>query len=77
MGTSVTYLFHLEDDTLLCPVTDFLSLVYDDDAFEAEGLRTPEQILALTVPEYIGIKSIKLKWKQHMLAVPISCHPEH
>ena len=61
MGTRVTYLFHLEDDLLLCPVTHFLLLACDDDAFEAEGLRTPEQILVLTVPEYIGTKSIKLK----------------
>ena len=55
-------------------MTDFLSLACDDDAFGAASLRTLVQILALTVPEYIGTKSSKLKWKEHMRAVPIFRH---
>ena len=58
-------------------MTNFLSLACDDDAFEAEGLKTPEQILASIVPDDIGTKSIKLEWKEHMRDIPIFRHPDN
>ncbi|OJD21830.1 hypothetical protein ACJ73_06825 [Blastomyces percursus] len=65
-----TYIFHERDDNLaLCPVSHFLALALADDAFDARGINSVEDVLRIrvTAPR----NSLHLKWKPHMLNIPV------
>ncbi|KAL2364863.1 hypothetical protein RJZ56_002210 [Blastomyces dermatitidis] len=65
-----TYIFHERDDNLaLCPVSHFIALALADDAFEARGIVSVEDILRVRVPAHRN--SLHLKWKADMLDVPV------
>ncbi|KAI9765990.1 MAG: hypothetical protein M1840_006997 [Geoglossum simile] len=64
------FIFHERDDTLgICPIAQFIALALADDAFEAENLKTPEEILGVRVA--LPRNTIQLKWKKSMLDTPI------
>ncbi|EDN08839.1 FluG domain-containing protein [Histoplasma capsulatum] len=65
-----TYIFHERDDNLaLCPVSHFLALALADDAFDARGINSIEDVLRIRV--MAPRNSLHLKWKPHMLNVPV------
>jgi uncharacterized protein DUF3435 len=65
-------IFHERDDNLaLCPISHFLALA--DDAFEAQGIDSPEDIFRIAVPSYRN--SLRIRWKPDML--DISSHRSH
>ncbi|OJD11662.1 hypothetical protein ACJ73_09496, partial [Blastomyces percursus] len=64
------YIFHERDDNLaLCPVSHFLALALADDAFDAKGINSVEDVLRIrvTAPR----NSLHLKWKPNMLNIPV------
>ena len=67
--SSTTYLFRLEDDPIFCPVTHLLAIAFDDDVFEAESLRSAEQIFGFVIDG--PVESIQLRWKPEKLKQPI------
>ena len=65
-----TYIFHERDDNLaLCPISHFLALALADDAFEARGIKSVEDVLRIQVPA--PRNSLQLKWKPQMLNIPV------
>ncbi|OJD09861.1 hypothetical protein ACJ73_10049 [Blastomyces percursus] len=65
-----TYIFHERDDNLaLCPVSHFLALALADDAFDARGINSVEDVLRIRV--MVPRNSLHLKWKPHMLNIPV------
>ncbi|EDN03649.1 hypothetical protein I7I51_05473, partial [Histoplasma capsulatum] len=65
-----TYIFHERDDNLaLCPVSHFLALALADDAFDARGINSVEDVLRIRV--MAPRNSLHLKWKPHMLNIPV------
>ncbi|KGQ01277.1 hypothetical protein PAAG_12048 [Paracoccidioides lutzii Pb01] len=67
---ATAYIFHERDGNLaLCPVSCFLPLALDDDAFDASGIKSVEDVLRIrvTAPR----NSLHLKWKPHMLNIPV------
>ncbi|KAH0545274.1 hypothetical protein FGG08_000573 [Glutinoglossum americanum] len=65
-----TYLFHKRDGNLaLCPILQFLALAFADDAFEAEGVYSLEDIFRLNIEA--PRNSLQLKWKHLRLDSPI------
>ena len=53
----------------MCPITQFLALAFADNAFEAESIKSPDQIFGLDIEE--PIECIQLKWKRSRLQTPI------
>ncbi|OJD10206.1 hypothetical protein ACJ73_09890, partial [Blastomyces percursus] len=64
------YIFHERDDNLaLCPVSHFLALALADDAFDAKGINSVEDVLRIRV--MAPRNSLHLKWKPNMLNIPV------
>lgn len=53
----------------LCPISHFLALALADQAFEAQGINSPEDIFRIAVPPYRN--SLQLRWKPEMLDIPV------
>ncbi|PGH23708.1 hypothetical protein AJ80_02314 [Polytolypa hystricis UAMH7299] len=65
-----TYIFHEQHDNLaLCPISHFLALALADQAFEAQGINSSEDVFRIAVPSYRN--SLQLRWKSEMLDVPV------
>ncbi|OAX85254.1 hypothetical protein ACJ72_00376 [Emergomyces africanus] len=71
-----TYIFHKQDNNLtLCPVSHFLALALADDAFDARGINSVEDVLRIQV--MTPRNSLHLKWKPHMLNIPVFSRAIH
>ncbi|TPX19903.1 hypothetical protein DIZ76_017697 [Coccidioides immitis] len=65
-----TYIFHERDDNLaLCAISHFLALALADQAFEAQGINSSNDIFQIAVPPYRN--SLQLRWKPDILDVPV------
>ncbi|OJD25540.1 hypothetical protein ACJ73_03093 [Blastomyces percursus] len=65
-----TYIFHERDDNMaLCPISHFLALALADQAFQAQGINSPEDIFRIEVPRYRN--SLQLRWRSEMLDIPV------
>ena len=64
-----TYTFNLDDNPMFCVITHIVSIAFDDEAFGAPGLTSPEILFQLQARHSKGCQPIS--WKEDMLDVPI------
>lgn len=67
-----TYTFNLDDNPFFCIILHFITIAFDDDAFDklpGEPATTPEMILRLKVRQGLNYQPIRIK--EDLMDVPV------
>ncbi|KAH8145064.1 uncharacterized protein LAJ45_10975 [Morchella importuna] len=66
----VTYvLYERRDNPIFCPIMNFLALAFADNAFMEGGIKKPEDLFALEIPDFK--ETLSINWKEDMLETPV------